>query len=253
MLQDILSGTSAVLDGIRLIRKYRLWLYMILPGLISLIVGVGAYLLIFPLKGQLGDFLLGWWPWEWGSGFIEKAELWLGGALITLFFLFIYKYLVLILAGPFMSLLSEQLEHKMYPERPSTGFSIPRMLRETWRGLVITLRNIFREIGLTILLLLSGLIPGMQPIVPVAIFLVQAYYAGFGAMDYTLERYYNIRETASFVGENRALTMGMGAGFLLLLFIPVLGFLLAPPLITAGSTPLVLERIGADESRYEKR
>jgi len=98
--------------------------------------------------------------------------------------------------------------------------------------------------------LLTGLIPGMQPIVPAAIFLVQAYYAGFGAMDYTLERYYNIRQTTRFVTNYRPLALGVGAAFLLLLFIPVLGFMLAPPLVTAGVTPLVLNRITADEERH---
>ena len=115
---------------------------------------------------------------------------------------------------------------------------------------MITLRNIFREIGFTILLLLSGLIPGLQPFVPAAIFLVQSYYAGFGAMDYTLERYYGVKQSASFVSANKALALGMGSAFLLLLFIPILGFILAPPLITAGSTPLVLERISADDQAW---
>lgn len=250
MLTDIFTGLASILDGFRLIRKYRLWMYVIAPALISVVIGVGAYLLIFPLKDEIGQFLLGWWPWEWGSGFVEKLKLWLGGTLITLFFLFIYKYLVLIFAGPFMSLLSEQLEHKLYPTRPSARFSVPRLLREAWRGLVITLRNIFKELSFTLLLLLTGLIPGMQPIVPAAIFLVQAYYAGFGAMDYTLERYYNIRQTTRFVTNYRPLALGVGAAFLLLLFIPVLGFMLAPPLVTAGVTPLVLNRITADEERH---
>jgi len=250
VVNDLIQGISTLFDGFRLIRKYRLWHFVILPGLISLVLGVGGYFLIMPMKAQLGDFLLGWWPWDWGSAFVEKMEVWIGGTLITLFFLFIYKYVVLILAGPFMSLLSEELEHKLFPERPSSRFSVGRMLRETWRGLLITLRNIFKEIGFTLLLLISSLIPGVQPIVPVAIFLVQAYYAGFGAMDYTLERYYNIKETASFVGDNRALSLGMGIAFLGILFVPVIGFILAPPLIAAGATPIVLERISEDEVRW---
>lgn len=250
MLSDILKGLTSILDGFRLIARYRLWWYMILPSLISLVIGVAGYMLILPLKDELGQLLLGWWPWEWGAAVIDSIKNWIGGTLITLFFFFVYKYLVLIIAGPFMSLLSEQLEHKIYPGRPEAKFSVPRMLRETWRGLVITLRNIFKEIGFTILLMLSGLIPGLQPFVPVAIFLVQSYYAGFGAMDYTLERYYGVRESADFVSDNRALALGMGGAFLLLLFIPILGFILAPPLITAGSTPLVLDRISADEEAW---
>lgn len=247
MLGDIANGFSSVFDGFRLIRKFRLWHYLILPGLISLIVGVTGFYLLFPFKDEIGSFILGWWPWEWGSGAIEHIKVWLGGILIILIFLFLYKYLVLILAGPFMSLLSEQIEHKMYPGRKSGSFSVVRLLRETWRGIAITLRNIVRELGLTLVLLLSGFIPGVSPFVPIAIFAVQAYFAGFGAMDYTLERYTSIRETAHFVRQNKALALGAGAAFLGLLFVPVLGFFLAPPLVTAGITPYVLERITQDD------
>lgn len=250
VLNDLTLGLGSIFDGYRLIRKYRLWHFMLLPGLISLLIGVGGYFLIFPLKDQLGHLLLGWWPWDWGKSFVDQMEAWIGGTLIVLFFFFIYKYLVLILAGPFMSLLSEELEHKLYPERPSARFSLARLIREAWRGLVITLRNIFREIGFTLLLMISGFIPGMQPFVPVAIFLVQAYYAGFGAMDYTLERYFNVRETAGFVESNRPLALGVGTAFLGLLFIPVLGIILAPGLVTAGVTPLILDRLSEDEERW---
>ena len=68
------------------------------------------------------------------------------------------------------------------------------------------------------------------------LFIVQAYYAGFGNMDYTLERHFAYRESIQFVRRNRNIAIGNGIVFMLFLLIPVIGIIIVLPLsVTAAS------------------
>ena len=68
-------------------------------------------------------------------------------------------------------------------------------------GIRINLRNLGKELLLTIPILIIGLIPVIGIISTVLLFLMQAYYAGFGNMDYTLERHFNYKQSIQFVRE----------------------------------------------------
>ena len=70
--------------------------------------------------------------------------------------------------------------------------------------------------------------------------MVQSYYAGFGNMDYTLERHYNYKDSINFVRRNRGIAIGNGLVFIMFLLIPFIGVILVLPLsVTAASLSTV--------------
>lgn len=241
---DFQDGLSAYVEAIRLVKKLRLWKYFILPGVISLVIGVviffGAYKTGIWLSGRVED----WIPWE---GIANAASVLAGifsGILSAIIGLFLYKYIVLILVSPFMSPLSDKVEKYLMGENYNQiHFSFKGAVNDLIRGLRINVRNIFRELFFTILLLLFGLIPVIGLLSAIFLFALQAYYAGFGNMDYTLERHYGVRGSVNFVRAHKGLAVSNGTPFILLLAVPFVGLILAPGLSTIAGTLSCTRRI----------
>jgi CysZ protein len=234
---------TSYLTGLRLIAKHRLWLYFWIPVLLSLLLGAIVLRTAWGVSDDIGGWLIAYYPWEWGAGVVEKIANVLSGVLIVVLTLMVFRYLIMAIASPFMSLLSEKLEARMYPGHPPVTFSIGRFISDLVRGVTIALRNVIRELFFTLIFLLLGvIIPFLAPVAPILILLLQAYYAGFGNMDFTLERHLGVRESVRFVRNNRALAIGNGLVFVLMLM-TVVGFLFALPLGTAAAAVVTLDRL----------
>ena len=239
MLKNIVKGIQAYLGAFGVISKLKLWKYFAIPILISiitaLIIGVTAY----GLSDNIGFFISKLWVWDWGKDTFTTIGNVIGGLFIIAIGLILYKHIVMALSAPFMSPVSEIIEahflgttHKTHR---NTSFT-----QQLWRGIKINLRNLGLELFWTIPILLIGFIPVIGIMSSVLLFLVQAYYAGFGNMDYTLERHFNYKESIQFVKQNRGRAIGNGVVFMLCLLIPVLGFILVLPLsVTAASKETV--------------
>ncbi len=218
--------------------RHKLWKYAVLPGLISLVVAGGVIAWALSITDDFGGWISGIWPFDWGAETVGTIMEWLSGVLMVIIGLFTFRYIVMIVASPFMSILSEKVESiKTGDEPPSV--SVGEMISDVIRGVRIALRNILWEIFLTLLLTIAGfLVPVIGNIITTAlIFLVQAYYAGFGNMDYILERKrFSVKESVAFVGAHRGIAIGNGAGWLVIMLVPVLGWFMAPVLGTVAAT-----------------
>jgi len=241
-MKNFWYGISSYGDAINHINKHGLWTYVLVPGLLCLLVGFGVFGLAWGLSDNIGDILDNLWPWEKGREVVAKIAQVFGGLLVFALGLIIFKQLVMVVSSPIMSVLSEKVENQLVGKEDSGSFSVSTIMADMLRGLRIALRNIFREIFGTIFLLLLGLIPIFTPFTTLLIFLLQAYYAGFGNFDFALERRFRYRETVRFVQSNRMLALGNGAVFMLLL-LTFVGFLFALPLGTVAATIAATKRM----------
>ena len=235
MIDQTLKAISAYVEALKLSRQLRLWPYYLTPALISLLLGLGIAWGAWSLGGNAASWIITHYPWSWGAGLVGKIAAIFSGLLVAALGFILYKNLVMILAGPFMSPLSEKVERHLTGQSSSEGWNMARLIRDLIRGLRIALRNIIRELLLTLALLLLGLIPILSPFIGVAVFLVQSYFAGFGNMDYTLERHFNYRNSIRFVKAHKGIALGNGIVFMLLLLTGV-GVLIAPPWATVAAT-----------------
>jgi len=239
MIKNILTGIKAYAGTFQLISTLKLWKYFAIPILISLVTAISIGMLAYILSDNIGSFITKIWKWEFGKETFTAISSFIGGAIIVVFGFMLYKHIIMALSAPFMSPVSERIEaHLTNSEVHShrnTSFN-----QQLWRGIRINIRNLFKEIIFTIPILLIGFIPIIGIVSTVLLFLVQAYYAGFGNMDYTLERHFNYKDSISFVKKYSGFAIGNGIIFMLFLLIPLFGVLLVLPLsVTAASTQTV--------------
>lgn len=239
MVKNIISGIKAYFGAFSLISKLKLWKYFAVPMLISFITFILIFGLAYNLSDNIGQFIAKIWIWNWGHETFTTISSFIGGLIVLVIGLILFKHIIMALSAPFMSPVSEKIEAhitgKTVHYHRNTTFS-----EQLWRGIRVNVRNLGMELLYTIPLLLLKLIPVVNIFSTFLLFLLQAYYAGFGNMDYTLERHFKYQESIKFVRKNRGLAIGNGIVFLLCLLVPVVGVILVLPLsVTAASTKTI--------------
>ncbi len=239
MIKNIFKGIKAYSGTLKLISQLKLWKYFFVPIGISVVTAMFIGLVAYTLSDNIGALIGRLWIWEWGKTTFTTISNFIGGATVILLGLVLYKHIVMALSAPFMSPVSEKIETHL------TGsfqhqHRITSFQEQLWRGIRINLRNLTKEIMLTIPLILIGFIPVVGIIATVLVFLIQAYYAGFGNMDYTLERHFKYHKSIEFVKKYKGVAIGNGIVFMLFLLIPLIGIILVLPLsVTAASLSTV--------------
>ncbi len=242
MINNIIKGIQAYTGTFGLISKLGLWKYFGIPVLISLVTAISIGFLAYGLSDNIGAFIARIWVWDWGKETFTTISEVIGGITVIAIGLIVYKHIIMALSAPFMSPVSEKIErHLLGLDSKEKHIHRNTSFKEQlWRGIRINVRNLLKELLLTIPILLISFIPLIGFLSTILLFLVQAYYAGFGNMDYTLERHFKYRESINFVGKNKGIAIGNGIVFMLFLLIPVIGIVLVLPLsVTAASTKTI--------------
>ncbi|RCT53706.1 EI24 domain-containing protein [Winogradskyella sp. KYW1333] len=239
MFKNILKGLEAYSGTFALISKLKLWKYFAIPIVISIVTALTIGVTAYGLSDNIGRFISSIWPWDFGKETFTSISTFIGAIVIIAIGLILYKHIIMALSAPFMSPVSEKIETHLTGiekhQHRNTTFG-----QQLWRGIRINLRNLGKELLITSPILMLKFIPVINIFSTVLLFLVQAYYAGFGNMDYTLERHFKYGESVQFVRKYRGIAIGNGIVFILLLLVPIIGIILVLPLsVTAASLKTV--------------
>jgi len=252
MIKNIILGVKEYSGALELISKLKLWKYFIIPILISVVTAVLIGIEAYVLSDNIGSYIAKLWIWDFGKETFTSISNFVGLVIILIIGLILYKHIIMALSAPFMSAVSEKIEHHFY------GDAVHLHIKSTFtqqlvRGIRINSRNLLKELLITFPILLLKFIPVINIFSTILLFLVQAYYAGFGNMDYTLERHLNYKKSVQFVGENKGIAIGNGIVFMLFLLIPVIGIIIVLPLsVTAASTKTLSLLHNKQDLVYEK-
>lgn len=98
-----------------------------------------------------------------------------------------------------------------------------------------------KELFVSLVLFILSFIPGLQVITIPTLFLIQAYFLGFGFMDFYLERHYKMKETFQLVYQHKWAAVMLGGIFMIVFALPIIGVFLAPYLATKTATQYFLK------------
>ncbi len=245
--RDFTDGIISYGKAYRLIARHKLWYYMVVPGIASVILGLSIIYSAYLLSDNVTALLTSVYPetW-WGASIVANISAVFSWILLGITGLLGYRIILMALVAPFMSPLAARIQSEI------TGVPVhdPQFLSFTnfrliLRGATLSLRNVLKELWYVVWLLILGLIPVIGWFSVIAIFFVQSFYSGFGNLDYSLEKYYGIAESKKFAARYRWLAVGNGAAFLMLLAVPIIGFFVAPALSVAAATVESVKRIDA--------
>ena len=236
MLKEIIIAIDAYFRAHRFIRKYRLWKWIILPGILyALLFCAGMYLFIkssnsavYRLSSIVG---LPNWLQQQKSDLLSFLFV-MGGFMmqlvLLLFYFSLFKYLFLIIGSPLFSYLSEKIQ-LILGGGNETALSSQQLLKPMGRSITTALRNALWQTVYTLCLLIISLIPVVGWIIPVFMLLIECYYYGFSMLDYSCARHgLSPSQSAPYINKHRGLAIGNGLLFYCMHLVPVLGWMLAP-------------------------
>jgi CysZ protein len=245
MIKNILKGIQAYTGALALISKLKLWKYFLVPIIISVITASLIALSAYGLSDNIGNFIARIWPWDFGKDTFTSISTFIGVIVVVAIGLILYKHIIMAFSAPFMSPVSEKIEaHLTGVERHNhrnTSFK-----EQLWRGIRINFRNLGKELLITVPLLLLKFIPVVNIFSTISLILLHSYYAGFGNMEYTLERHFKYRESVQFIRKHRGIAIGNGLVFILFLIIPVIGVILVLPMSVTASSIKTVELLKKD-------
>ena len=154
MIKNILSAIRAYVGSFRLLSQLKLWKYFAIPIIISLITATIVGFTAYGLSDNIGTFLAKIWIWDWGKEAFTTFTSVIGAIFVLVIGLILYKHIVLALSAPFMSAVSEKIEihinGDLKHQHRNTTFQ-----EQLWRGIRINIRNLGKELLITIPILLQ--------------------------------------------------------------------------------------------------
>ena len=234
MISNLIDGLKAYLEAYEVISRLKLWRFFLIPMLISVLIFLNIVLVSIGFSDEIGLYISSFWSWDFGKETINTVSMILGGIILISIGLIVFKHLVMILSAPFMGPISKKIEDDFTGVTSQTQVSSPLTLM--FRSIKISSRNLFRELLLSIPILILGLIPLIGFFSLFLLFLMQAYFAGFGNMDYTLERHFSYQKSIQFVKANKGIAIGNGLVFMLFLLIPFVGVIFIIPFSVTSAT-----------------
>lgn len=237
---DFKTAISDYSKGYALLSELKLWRFILVPTLISIGVASAVIWAAFALSDNIGGYIADFWPFSFWEAGIRAISIFLGWAVIIIFGMIAFRHAVMAFSGPFMAPIAQKIEDHLTGEKTKSELDFMTSLV---RSIRINGRNLIIELLITFPLLILSFIPVLNLITGFLIFFIGAYFAGFGNLDYTLERHFKFKDSVSWVRKRKGIAIGNGTVFMLILMIPFVGILLVLPLSCAAASVSAVNRL----------
>ncbi len=227
--KQIKLGLKSYGKAFTFIFKNKLGWTFLIPVILNILLFAVAQNFIIELIDYVKS-LIEEWSFIKDSEFLGSAMSIVAGFFIEILFFIAFAYLggyiVLMVMAPLLSYISEKTEKVLTGN--DYGFNFVYLIKDTLRGIIIAIRNMFVEVGFLIMAFILGFIPVIGWIAAIFLFFISAYYYGFSFIDYNNERQrLTIKESTALVKKYKGIAISNGAVFAVSLLIPFCGTYLA--------------------------
>lgn len=242
------------------IKKHKLWKFIVIPGIVNLAI---FFALLIWLRGNVSIWVDSIFEWTcpvegenevntfcailvYALGIVKFLMGWLVKSVFVMLWLMIYKNFILFLYSPVIAYLVEVVDQR------NKGVDLPfnweQFLKDTVRGIVIATRNVILESVCFIALLILAMVPVINLVQPILMWMVSAYFLGFSMMDYSLERKrLNAKGSINYIKQHKSMATGIGSVFQLMYLVPIVGWMFAPT-YSAVAAYFAVEELGKFEN-----
>lgn len=239
------DGTRAFLQGLHLINRPGVRIYVVIPLLINVLVFALLFWVVSGYFGGWVDSLIPGLP-EWLAWISWLLWLFFGIAVAIVMF-FTFTLLANIIGAPFNSLLAEAVERHLTGEQlPSPSFT--EILKGAPAMMLDELRKQMYYVGWMVVLLLLYLIPLVNLAAPFVWVVFSAWVMALQYCDYPMGNHQlKGEEQRKRLREHRWEALGFGGMALLATLIPLFNFLVMPVSV-AGATALWVKKLRMEKS-----
>lgn len=241
--REVLAAIQAYGKAHQFIMQHKLWKWILIPGIVYCLLFMTGSYFVWGYSGDFVEYLFNLlpvkiWIQDLGSSWISFFVILLGFSIrimILLLYFSYYKYLFLVFASPLFAYLSEKTDALLGGKEMPTGMA--QYLKDVVRGIRISLRNAVNQTLCVIALILLSFIPVVGWITPLFAFFLECYFFGFSMMDYSCERnQLSYRDSIRFIKAHRGIAIGNGLVFYIFMFVPVIGWVMAPSYAAIAAT-----------------
>jgi CysZ protein len=213
------SGFGAFWQGFRFIGQHRLWPYVLLPSLLSVVLGL---LLLAGVYTGVSEGILQFWHGRGVWAELYETGVSLLAAAIALFAtLVIYQFLGSLLIIPFLGPLLAQVETILQGQ--AIEVSLVKDFQNAFVGIWIGIRDLCLQIFCLLLSLFLG------PFQPVLMITITSHFLGRSSFDFLLEKHtQTLKERQAKTRTWWLEIQGLGLAEFLLLLIPIVGIFIVP-------------------------
>jgi len=242
------KGIRAPLAGVRFLAGHpNLLRWFAVPVLINIVVYCAGAYLFFTRLASLLHWIFGQ-PETW----YMKAAFYSVGTIIAgvfaVFLVFTFTAVGLIVAGPFLDVLSRKIDETRFGFDPAGAGS--SVIRGIWVIAAAQVKKLILFLLIQALLLLAWLIPGIGQIVGAPLQLAVTFFSlAWEFWDFPLDRRgMDYRAKKEFMRANKMAALSFGAVCGMYMLVPLLNFLMIPASV-AGATILVSDLLGESSPR----
>lgn len=244
IMNNLLSGSKYLIDGLQLIFKPGLKRFVIIPLLINFCLFI---ILFLTLNHFVHLFNV------WFEGYLPAWLQWLGVILWIIFFLafiliFLYTFVIIanLISSPFNGLLAEKVEFYLTGKKLSE-----RTIFENIKDVPRIIGRQFAILGtylpMAALILICFFLPIVQSVAAIIWFIFNAWYMTLLYVDFPSDNHrVPLRDVREKLKIKRWLVLGFGISISFMLMIPVLNFFVMPAAV-AGATKLWLEEFTSEK------